>query len=215
MLKIVIADDHPLFRDAIRLALDDLAAPDGLTIFEASSADDAKDLARSHHDLDLMLLDLRMPGMNGLGGLVDLRKRHPSLPIAIVSASDDPRVMRDCLDLGAMGFVPKSYQKAAIADAIRDVLEGRVHQPPSIEASAMPVENDDDETEITQAIQTLTPQQLRVLQAIARGQPNKIIAYELGIAEKTVKAHVTVILKKLAVTNRTQAVLAVRHLFGP
>lgn len=204
MLRIVIADDHPLFRDAIRLALSGLAADEALDIIEAASADEAKSIADAHDDLDLLLLDLRMPGMNGLAGLIDLRRRHPALPIAVVSATDDPRTMRDCLAFGALGFIPKSYDRASIAEAIRGVLEGKTHQP---SAAALP-EGQDVDRSVMQGIEALTPQQFRVMQSIAKGQPNKIIAYELGITEKTVKAHVTVILKKLGVSNRTQAVLA-------
>lgn len=210
MLRIVIADDHPLFRDAIRLALSDIRAADGLEIIEAASADEAKSLAASHDDLDLLLLDLRMPGMDGLSGLLELRRLHPSLPIAVVSAADDPKVMRDCLAFGALGFIPKSYRRQEIARAIEDVLGGKLHQPS--EASAA---DPTDDSAVTEGIQAMTPQQLRVLQAIAKGQPNKIIAHELGIAEKTVKAHVTVILRKLGVSNRTQAVLAAKQVLTP
>ena len=203
MLRIVIADDHPLFREAIRLALGDLAEGETLEIIEAASADEATSIADGHDDLDLLLLDLRMPGMNGLAGLIDLRRRHPALPIAVVSATDDPKTMRDCLAFGALGFIPKSYDRASIADAIKDVLDGKTHHPPA--AAAL---EEDVDSSVMQGIKALTPQQFRVLQAITEGKPNKIIAYELGIAEKTVKAHVTVILKKLGVSNRTQAVLA-------
>ena len=206
MLKVVIADDHPLFRDAIRLALNDLDAGEALEIIDAANADEAETLASGHDDLDLLLLDLRMPGMNGLAGLIELRRKYPALPIAVVSATDDPKVMRDCLDIGAMAFIPKGYDRASIAGAIAEVLEGGVHRP---EAAAVVPAAEDANASIMEGIRALTPQQLRVLKAIAKGQPNKIIAYELGIAEKTVKAHVTVILKKLGVTNRTQAVLAV------
>ena len=206
MLRIVIADDHPLFRDAIRLALGDLAEGEALEIIEAASADEATMVADVHDDLDLLLLDLRMPGMNGLAGLIDLRRRHPALPIAVVSATDDPKIMRDCLAFGALGFIPKSYDRASIANAIKDVLAGQTHHPP-----AAALGEEDVDSSVMQGIKALTPQQFRVLQAITEGKPNKIIAYELGIAEKTVKAHVTVILKKLGVSNRTQAVLAARE----
>lgn len=205
MLRIAIADDHPLFRDAIRLALDDLGTDEALDIIEAASADEARQVVDAHDDIDLLLLDLRMPGMNGLACLIELRRRHPALPIAIISATDDPKIIRDCLTFGAMGFIPKSYDRRAIAAAISDVLEGRIHQPPLASGFA---DEPDARASVSQGIEALTPQQLRVLQAIAKGQPNKIIAFELGITEKTVKAHVTVILKKLGVSNRTQAVLA-------
>ncbi|MGI9418560.1 MAG: response regulator [Geminicoccaceae bacterium] len=205
MFRVVIADDHPLFRDAIRLALSDVGAGETMEIVDAASADEAKALADQHDDLDLLLLDLRMPGMNGLAGLIELRRRHPALPIAVVSATDNPKIMRDCLDLGAMAYIPKSYDRRSIASAIEDVLAGRMHLPEAAAGSAACIDAD---ASLLESVRTLTPQQLRVLQAIAEGKPNKIIAHELGIAVKTVKAHVTVILRKLGVTNRTQAVLA-------
>jgi len=216
MLKIVIADDHPLFRDAIALALGELADPDAPQILEAESADEAKQLALDDADLDLLLLDLRMPGMDGLNGLIELRKTFPALPIVVISASDDPSIVRNCLAFGAMGFVPKSYERKAIAAAIRSVLAGNVYRPATIVdmETAADVETT-HAASMACSIETLTSQQLRVLQAISRGQPNKIIAYELGITEKTVKAHVTAILKKLGVTNRTQAVLAARRVIDP
>jgi len=215
MLRITIADDHPLFRDAIRVALNDLDTPDGLEVIEAASASEAMHLAEVHPDLDLLLLDLHMPGMSGLSGLMDIRRDHPSLPVIILSASDDAKVVYDCLELGAMGYVPKKYDKAAITNAIREVLEGHIHQPSELAASVTPKDDSNVEDQsVAQAVGRLTAQQTRVLKAITKGRPNKIIAHELGIAEKTVKAHVTEIFKKLGVTNRTQAVLAVKHLFG-
>ena len=216
MLRIAVADDHPLFRDAIRLALNDLRAPDGMEVIEAASADDAMRLAEAYPDLDLLLLDLNMPGMDGLAGLLDIRRRHPSLPIGIVSASDDADVARQCLKIGAMAFVPKRYDKAAMTKAIQEVLSGQVHRPSDIGPCPLmeggePVEN----SCVMQALRSLTAQQMRVLKAIAKGQPNKIIALDLGIAEKTVKAHATEIFRKLGVSNRTQAVLAVKDLLDP
>ena len=209
MLRIAVADDHPLFRDAVRLALEDLGTKEPLDVIEAASAGEAMEIADTRDDLDLLLLDLRMPGMNGLSGLIDLRRRHPALPIAVISAADDPKVIKDCLTFGAMGFIPKSYARSAITTAIQDVLDGRLHIPSAVEDLA---DDQHVETSVTEGIKALTPQQLRVLQAIAKGQPNKVIAFELGIAEKTVKAHVTVILKKLGVSNRTQAVLAAKNI---
>ncbi len=216
MLRIAIADDHPLFRDAIRLALNDLNAPDGLEVIEAASAEDAGRVVDAHPDLDLLLLDLNMPGMDGLAGLVDIQRLHPSLPIGIVSASDDADVARQCLKIGAMAFVPKRYDKAAITKAVQEVLEGQIHRPPNLGPCLTPEGGEPAEiSSVTEAMKTLTTQQMRVLKAIAKGMPNKIIAHDLGIAEKTVKAHATEIFRKLDVNNRTQAVLAVKDLLDP
>lgn len=215
MLRIAIADDHPLFRDAIRLALNDLSAPDGLEVIEAANADDAMGLAEAHPDLDLLLLDLHMPGMDGLAGLLAIRRRHPSLPIGIVSASDDADIARHCLKIGVMAFVPKRYDKASITEAVQEVLDGRVHRPSNMGLCATSADGPPAETScIAAAMKTLTAQQMRVLKAIAKGRPNKIIAHDLGIAEKTVKAHATEVFRKLGVNNRTQAVLAVKDLLG-
>jgi DNA-binding NarL/FixJ family response regulator len=207
-LKILIADDHPLFREAVRTALGGLAKAEPVTFVEAGSADEAKRLIDREHDLGLLLLDLNMPGMSGFAGLVDIRKLHPALPIVIVSATDDVKVMRDCITYGAMGFIHKSSDRASMANAVRQVLDGDIYLPDS---SALSMEDrasaSDGAGEKARLIRSLTRQQLRVLEALAKGQPNKIIAHELGLAEKTVKAHVTAILQKLKVTNRTQAVL--------
>jgi len=155
-----------------------------------------------------------MPGMNGLAGLVDMRKRYPALPVVIVSATDDAKTMRDCIAFGAMGFIHKSYDRSAITLAIKDVLDGEIHLPEEAAHAADSSDvGDGGDQDIAKRIQSLTPQQLRVLQAVAKGQPNKIIAYELGLAEKTVKAHITEILRKLNVTNRTQAVLSTSGFF--
>lgn len=192
----------------MRTALGDLAKAEPMTFVEANSADEAKVLIDRHQDLGLLLLDLNMPGMNGLAGLVEIRKEHPTLPIIIVSATDDAKVMRDCISYGAMGFIHKSSDRASMAEAIRTVQDGDIYLP---ESAALQVcgQDDDPNEDKEQLIRSLTRQQLRVLQAIAKGQPNKVIAHELGLAEKTVKTHVTAILQKLKVTNRTQAVLMV------
>ncbi|MGI9434270.1 MAG: response regulator [Geminicoccaceae bacterium] len=214
MLTILIADDHPLFREAMRVALSDLEVPERLTIIEAASAGEATVIVDDQHDLDLLLLDLRMPDMNGLSGLVDIRKRRPGLPIVVVSATDDARIMRDCIAYGAMGFIHKSYDRRSMTKAVREVLDGDIHLPREAAAQpGTPADSADQDRSIAKRIQSLTPQQLRVLRALAKGQPNKIIAHELGLAEKTVKAHITEILRKLNVTNRTQAVLTTSHFF--
>ena len=208
MLKVLVADDHPLFREAAVLAVEQLD-DSGSKIFEAGTLDEACRLAAEVPDLDLLLLDLRMPGANGLSGLVELRRRFPALPVVIVSATDEPRVIREAIAAGAMGFVPKSLDRAGIGEALRRVLAGETWQPDDGAAPGAGAE-----MPVAQRLKALTPQQGNILRLMVAGKPNKLIAYELGIAETTVKAHVTLILRKLGVFSRTQAVLTVRDFFA-
>ena len=204
MLKVLVADDHPLFREAVVLSVRHLEGTDSL-ILEAGTLDEACRLAAAMPDLDLLLLDLKMPGTEGLGGLLELRRRFPALPIVVVSATEDPRMIREAIAAGAMAYVPKSLDRASITDALRHVLAGETWQPEA-DAGATPPAG----VLMAQRIAALTPQQRNILKLMVAGKPNKIIAYELGIAETTVKAHVTLILRKLGVFSRTQAVLAAR-----
>ena len=200
---VLIADDHPLFREALRQVA--VAALPGCDFDEASSLDQAMKLA-SAKDYDLILLDLRMPGNSGFNGLVGMRNRAPATPIIIVSAEEDPDSMQGAITYGASGFIPKSLPKDLMAQAVRDVLSGEVYLPPDGGERPCGAANwgDDD---LGASIASLTGQQRRVLELMVAGKPNKIIAYELDIAESTVKAHVSAILRKLRVTSRTQAVI--------
>lgn len=205
MLKIVVADDHPLFREAVVLAVRQFSGAEA-EILEAGSLEEACAAAAAAPDLDLLLLDLAMPGAHGLSGLVELRRRFPALPVVIVSAAEDPRLIREAIAAGAMGYVPKSMDRAGIGEALRQVLAGEVWQPTEGGDEAPPA--------VAGRLQALTPQQANILKLMVAGKPNKIIAYELAIAETTVKAHVTLILRKLGVFSRTQAVLAARDFFA-
>ncbi|MGH8078456.1 MAG: response regulator transcription factor, partial [Lysobacter sp.] len=155
-------------------------------------------------DADLLLLDLNMPGAQGFSALVHLRALHPQLPIVVVSARDEPGVMRRALDHGAMGFIPKSADAATLGAAIASVLEGNRWAPPA--ALSAPSASA-DERDAAQRLRDLTPQQFRVLQMLGTGLLNKQIGYELNVSEATIKAHITAILRKLGANNRTQAVL--------
>ncbi len=208
MLKVLVADDHPLFREAVVLAVRHLEGTDS-QIFEAGTVDEAGRLAAAIPDLDLLLLDLTMPGTHGLSGLVELRRRFPALPAVIVSATEEPRVIREAIAAGAMAYVPKSLDRASIAEALRHVLAGETWQPEDREGTAPPTG-----ATVAERMKALTPQQHNILGLMVAGKPNKIIAHELAIAETTVKAHVTLILRKLGVFSRTQAVLAARDFFG-
>jgi len=205
---VIVADDHPLFRAAIKAAL---AANQAHTRFlEASSFETLQELVDTHSAVDLVLLDLHMPGVSGFAGLVYLCKRFPSIPVVIISANEDPAVIRRALEHGAAGFIPKSSSIETIMEAIAAVLEGEIWAPAETR-SDLPGRNE-SELELAERMARLTPQQYKVLMMMSRGLLNKQIGYELNVSEATVKAHVTAIMSKLGVNNRTQAVLAAEHL---
>lgn len=202
-LIFVVADDHPLFRGAIKEAL--RAIGETVQIFEAGDFDATKKLVADIADIDLVLLDLTMPGASGLSGLVTLRALQPTVPIVIVSASDDPITIRRSLELGASGYVKKSASIEHIRSAINTVLAGGVVAPENIDLGK---ESDPEIADLIARIRTLTPQQSRVLGMLGEGLLNKQIAYELGVSEATIKAHVSAVLQKLNVDSRTQAVIS-------
>lgn len=205
--RIVIADDHPLFRDALRLAVSQTVV-DG-EIAEADSFDALCTRLRAAPDIDLVLLDLNMPGMNGLSGLLYLRAEFAAVPIVVVSANENPRVVRRALDLGAVGYIPKSAAATAIRDAIGALLAGGAWLPPALGARLPDSAGD---AALVALLNTLTPQQSRVLMLLSEGLPNKQIAHAMQVTEATIKAHVSAILHKLGVDNRTQAVIVARQL---
>jgi DNA-binding NarL/FixJ family response regulator len=200
---LLIADDHPLFRGALREAVNGLF--DRVQVAEAGTFEEVTELLERGGDVDLVLLDLRMPGVRGFSGLMYLRAQYPGLPIIVVSANDDPAVIRRCIEFGASGFIPKTLGIEVLRAAIARVLQGEVWTPPDVDLAS----GSDAETSATIArLATLTPQQVRVLMMLSGGLLNKQIAYELGVSEATVKAHVSAILQKLGVESRTQAVIA-------
>ena len=200
--RLMIADDHPLFRGALREAVSGLfEKPD---IAEAGSFEDVTRALERGAEIDLILLDLSMPGVRGFSGLMYLRAQYPSVPIIVVSANDDPAVIRRCMDFGASGFIPKTLGVEAMRAAIARVLEGGVWTPPDIELGP----SDEPTAGMIARLALLTPQQVRVLMMLSEGLLNKQIAYELGVSEATIKAHVSAILQKLGVESRTQAVIA-------
>jgi DNA-binding NarL/FixJ family response regulator len=203
----IVADDHPLFRGALREILASL--PEPATIVEAADFEGTARALADNPEADLLLLDLAMPGTSGLSGLALLRAEHPSVPIAIVSGSEDAQIVARALDLGASGFIPKSTGFDDIRQAIQTLLAGDVWLPRDVPLDA---ERDPEVTELIQRIRTLTPQQTRVLTMLGRGLLNKQIAYELGISEATIKAHVSAVLLKLGVDSRTQAVIRLSKL---
>lgn len=198
----VIADDHPLFRGALRQTIELLYA--GATISEVGTLEDAASVLDSQDEIDLVLLDLSMPGMRGFSGLMYLRAQYQGVPVVIVSATEDPPTIRRCMELGASGFIPKSLGIEVIRDAVAEVMEGGAWTPPDVDLS----EEDGEIADMLRRLASLTPQQVRVLMMLSTGLLNKQIAYELSVSEATVKAHVSAILQKLGVDSRTQAVIA-------
>src|SRR5262245_24867952 len=207
--RLVIADDHPLFRDALRQAVASVVA--SARIDEAGSFDDLTGLLEQDSDVDLILLDLTMPGISGFSGLIYLRAQYPAIPVVVVSASDDVGTIRRSLDFGASGFIPKRFGVETLRDAITKVMDGDVFIPPDTDLSSAA---DPDTTRLRDRLVTLTPQQVRVLMMLSEGLLNKQIAYELGVSEATIKAHVSAILQKLGVESRTQAVIAAAKIAG-
>lgn len=200
--KFVIADDHPLFRGALKQAL--AGVSNVATILEAGDFDSAKAIVAGNDDIDLVLLDLAMPGAAGLSGLISLRGINAAVPLVVVSAHDDPETIRRSLELGASGFISKSASMEEIRAAVETVLGGGVTAPAGVDLG---VERDPEISDLIKRLQSLTPQQTRVLGMLAEGLLNKQIAYELGVSEATIKAHVSAVLHKLAVDSRTQAVI--------
>jgi DNA-binding NarL/FixJ family response regulator len=198
-----VADDHPLFRGALKESVANLF--DAAEIYEAGGFDDLQTLLEREGDVDLVLLDLAMPGVRGFSGLLYLRAQFPSVPVVVVSANEEPGVIRRCMEFGASGFLPKTLGVDTMRAAIRRVLEGGVWTPPDVDLSGTA---DEATRDLVNRLSTLTPQQVRVLMMLSEGLLNKQIAFELKVSEATVKAHVSAILQKLGVESRTQAVIA-------
>ncbi len=202
--RIVIADDHPLMRSALSQAVSQAFA--GIEVREAARFEQLRAALDEGWNPDLVLLDLHMPGMSGFIGLMMLRSEYSAVPVIVVSAAEDAATIQRAIDYGASGFVPKSAPLGQVAEAIRAVLDGGVWLPATPDAAQ------DDAAAMAARAVNLTPQQLRVLLGMAEGKLNKQIAYEMSIAEQTVKDHVTVILRKLGASNRTQAILVASQL---
>jgi len=208
MRQVLIADDHPLFCDALKRAVAQ-ALPDA-SLIEVEDVAALHAAVDAHPELELLLLDLQMPGASGFSALVHIRHQHPGLPIVVVSAHEQAAVIRRAIAHGASGYIPKSTPATQIVDALSKVLDGDVWVPNEVRAGGSGLRP--DEAGAAAQISGLTPQQFRVFSMIADGLLNKQIAYELGVSEATVKAHMTAIMRKLGVSNRTQAALLASHL---
>jgi DNA-binding NarL/FixJ family response regulator len=207
--RILIVDDHPLFREALKQAIS--GGIGHATVGQAGSLDAARALLDKDDDFDLVLLDLRMPGVQGLSGLIYLRAQYPNIPTVIVTAAEDQGLVQKALSLGASGFIPKTSGNDTIVKAVTAVLNGDVWAPEGY-ANFSPADKEIEA--IAKRIATLTAQQIRVLMMLKEGLLNKQIAYELSVSEATIKAHVSAILQKLNVSSRTQAVIAAGRIDG-
>lgn len=209
-MKALIVDDHALVRDALARVLQALAP--GIVVREAAEPKVAFDIVALEPDLDLILLDLALPGMHGLTALKSLRAKYPAIAVVVVSGNVERDVVRQALDLGAMGYIPKSASNEVLRSALALVLAGGIYVPPELvgrgdTAAAAPQPGTRAPAEIG-----LTERQAQILALLMKGESNKVICRELDIAESTVKNQITAILKALGVTSRTQAVLAVARL---
>ncbi|PMR79828.1 response regulator [Halomonas urumqiensis] len=209
MTTLMVADDHPLFREALSAVIS-AGLPD-CQLLETDNLAGALSHASRHEALDLLLLDLDLPDAEGLSGLAMLRERLPRLPVAIVSAEQDRRIVLEAIEMGAVGYIPKSTPRAELLAALARILDGQLYLPPSImlrppveDTSVAPSSGD----ALSARLSRLTGKQLEVLEQMTRGASNKRIAQELDIAETTVKTHVSAILRKLGVASRIQAILA-------
>ncbi len=204
--KIIIADDHPLFRQALLETLKvKLHATQWL---EAETVDELNNQLSKHNDSDLLLLDLNIPGAHGFNTLVHVRKHFPQIPVVIVSAYEDNDTIAQAMSYGAAGFVPKSTPVETIFAAIKEVLLGGLWTPESLNET----NQQQSKSDMAERISSLTQQQYKILMMFAQGMLNKQIAYDLSVSEATIKAHATAIFRKLNVRNRTQAVIALGQL---
>ena len=202
--SLLVADDHPLFRAAVIHVLRETLPQ--YSIVEAASASTLGEALQAHPEVELVLLDLTMPGARGFSSLLHVRGEYPEIPVVVISSNDHPRVIRRAQQFGAAGFIPKSAPAEAIGAAVRTVMDGGSSFPP------MQAERSESDAALAARMAQLTPQQFRVLLCMADGLLNKQIAHELGLAENTVKVHVTAILKKLECYSRTQAAVLVKSL---
>lgn len=207
MTRFLIVDDHPLFREALESAVRLIDAD--ADILEATSIEGALDMIAANRDFDLVLLDLSLPGTTGFAGLLRVRAAYPKLPVVVVSGHEEAEVVNEALSLGIAGYVPKSTTRKELGVAIQEALSGSVYVPKAYQAKRGPSRPLGKDSDAMTRLRELSPQQLAVLEYIRAGLQNKQIAHELGIAETTVKAHVSEILRKLKVLSRTQAVVEV------
>ncbi|MDO6476895.1 response regulator transcription factor [Alteromonas sp. 1_MG-2023] len=203
MTRILVADDHPLFREALSAALEPYFKD--AEILEADSLESMMTVLTENHHIDLLLLDLNMPGGEYFNGLISVKDVYPELPVAVISANESIDVVAQVMGLGAQGFIPKSSPTKQIAEAIVTIKGGENWVPEEMKAD---LENVDEEmTQLLKRFRELTPKQIQVLSFLRAGLMNKQIAHEMNVTEATIKAHISAILRKLEINTRTQAVL--------
>ncbi|RST46389.1 response regulator [Variovorax sp. DXTD-1] len=218
-MKILIADDHRLVIEAVKAKLSELEP--GIEFVLAMSVDEL--LAGANDELDLALIDLNMPGADGQAHIDEIRRRHPAVPVIVLSGYEDPAIMRSALERGVLGFIPKAYSPEVMLSAVRLVLAGGVYVPPmmltalppGIVAGVAPTQNGAagaSAATLEHLRSVLTERQVEVLQLLSQGKPNKLIGRSLGISEGTVKIHLAAIFRALNVRNRTEAVVAAQAL---
>jgi len=203
-MKALIADDHNLIREGIKLILNRLM--DSVDILEADNFDDAHRIVVANTDLDLIVMDLFMPGMTGPQGVSIVRNSAPVVPVIVLSMSENPEHMRDALKFGANGYIPKTSKNSILTNAINLVLEGGIYIPPEMLGVITNRDNCDTAADNNSRKPVLTGRQMEVLNLIAKGKTNKDIARLLDISDTTVKSHTTTIFRQLGADNRTQAV---------
>jgi DNA-binding NarL/FixJ family response regulator len=199
--KAIVADDHPLFRSALKHAVLSVL---GNNILESASFDDTLDLLKIHQNIELMFLDLNMPGNQGLTDLTILRNNYPDVLVVIVSAEERPDIIKKAINFGSSGYIPKSTPLPVITQAVGQILDGQVWVPEDMLNDVKQLDNPEYKS-FASGLEQLTPHQFRVLQLMADGLLNKQIAYELQVSEYTIKQHVSAVLNKLGFNNRTQA----------
>ncbi len=207
MAKFLIADDHPLYREALISALQPLF--ENVDIIQSDGLDSTLEALQQHSDFDLVLLDLNMPGCDSFYGLIRVSQDFPKVAVAVVSASDSVDVINKVMNLGAKGFIPKSTPTIVIAEALKQIMDGKNWFP---EDTQTDIEDYIPAIDIAKLVGELTPKQFRVLKLLQNGLLNKQIAFDLNITEATVKAHISAIFRKFNVNTRTQAVLMLKYL---
>lgn len=209
MYAFLIADDHPLFREAI---MDVVASTfPGSQLLETESLATTLDVAQQREDLDLLLLDLKMPGIQGFEGLRKILALRPTLPVVIISAEDDRQIVLEAMNAGAIGFISKASPREEMVTALQQLITGQVYLPSHIIRQA---DSQPQKEFPPAALQQLTKKQLQVLERMALGESNKQIAWHLNIAETTVKGHVAAIMNKVGVKNRVQLALTAQKYFS-
>ena len=218
-LKVLVVDDHALIRQGMRSVLAQLGDGEAVEVIEAAGYSEALDRIAANPDLDLVLLDLRMPDVSGFAALSDIEDRHPDVPIVVMTGEDDPELVREAFEHGALGFIPKSSPPPVILAALRLVLSGGTYVPPEIMATRAATRTapahapiHDPEAVLAADRLGITPRQSDVLTLLLAGKSNKVISRELNLAEGTVKNHVGAVLKALNVDTRVQAVIAAARL---